>query len=409
MFRSNVNIKHANKSHLYWGIDKSTGDVVYIDDVANSGLNCNCKCAACQGDFIARKGEKNIHHFAHQSNYDCVYANEIAVYLFARKVLAHCKEIEVPLVKVKMGQQILTAKKKETVPVGQVYYQCDPEQYPPLLIVELGGIHTRIVLSFENYYTAADYALLEDEAREKRWYCLSIKLPRISNEQQINKKLVESSVQLAANSKEWIRNGMRDETEKRIRERARTPDIIKGRTQNAYACPIHEREYNGLFYAFSSDCDNCNYNCTPDSECSCLAIDGYLNLDDLDSPTEKRMRRLANIQKGKDQIRKIKEQNFKKSMDYKTNDVYQWSWKESVPKQILSASEKYRIGLEEVRDKMNVPSSSPVWDQFNVRWAKCKICQVVKPTSEMAVYGGPNEANFGECSECVRKRSMRKR
>lgn len=62
MYKSDVNIKHTNKSHLYWGIDKSSGDVVYIDDVVLRGLNCNCKCAACQGDFIARKGEKNVHH-----------------------------------------------------------------------------------------------------------------------------------------------------------------------------------------------------------------------------------------------------------------------------------------------------------------------------------------------------------
>ena len=47
MYKSDVNIKHTNKSHLYWGIDKSSGDVVYIDDVALRGLNCNCKCAAC--------------------------------------------------------------------------------------------------------------------------------------------------------------------------------------------------------------------------------------------------------------------------------------------------------------------------------------------------------------------------
>lgn len=91
MYKSDVNIKHTNKSHLYWGIDKSSGDVVYIDDVALRGLNCNCKCAACQGDFIARKGEKNVHHFAHQSNYDCVYANEIAVYLLVKKMLSNCR------------------------------------------------------------------------------------------------------------------------------------------------------------------------------------------------------------------------------------------------------------------------------------------------------------------------------
>lgn len=57
MFRSNVNIKHANKSHLYWGIDKSTGDVVNIDDVAHSKLNGNRKCSPVrcgvrQGDVI---------------------------------------------------------------------------------------------------------------------------------------------------------------------------------------------------------------------------------------------------------------------------------------------------------------------------------------------------------------------
>ena len=113
MYKSNVNIKHANKSHLYWGIDKSTGDVVYIDDVVLRGLNCNCKCAACQGDFIAQKGEKNAHHFAHQSNYDCVYANEIAVYLLEEKILANCWNIEVPCVKVRMGQLMFSAKKRE--------------------------------------------------------------------------------------------------------------------------------------------------------------------------------------------------------------------------------------------------------------------------------------------------------
>ena len=29
--------------------------------------------------FIARKGDKNKQHFSHQSNYECVYANEIAI------------------------------------------------------------------------------------------------------------------------------------------------------------------------------------------------------------------------------------------------------------------------------------------------------------------------------------------
>lgn len=48
MYRSEINIKHSNRSHLYWGIDKATGEVVGIDDVRSRGLNCNCKCAACK-------------------------------------------------------------------------------------------------------------------------------------------------------------------------------------------------------------------------------------------------------------------------------------------------------------------------------------------------------------------------
>ena len=43
MYRSEINIKHSNRSHLYWGIDKATGEVVGIDDVRSRGLNCNCK------------------------------------------------------------------------------------------------------------------------------------------------------------------------------------------------------------------------------------------------------------------------------------------------------------------------------------------------------------------------------
>ena len=31
MYKSFINIKHLNRSHLYWGIDKTTGDVVDID------------------------------------------------------------------------------------------------------------------------------------------------------------------------------------------------------------------------------------------------------------------------------------------------------------------------------------------------------------------------------------------
>ena len=105
MYESNLNIKHSNRSHLYWGIDKATEEIVGIDEIQARGLNCNCKCAACGGDFIAKKGEKNKHHFAHQSNYECVYANEIALYLYVKRLLEWSHSIELPEVPVRIGER----------------------------------------------------------------------------------------------------------------------------------------------------------------------------------------------------------------------------------------------------------------------------------------------------------------
>ena len=152
MYKSFINIKHLNRSHLYWGIDKASGDVVDIDEVTKRGLNCNCRCAACKGDFIARKGEKNKHHFAHQSNYECVYANEIAIYLLAKKMLGQLGSVELPAVPVKIGQRTELAKESWQASIGEVHYQCEPEQYPPLLIAALDNRPTRIILSFGKYY-----------------------------------------------------------------------------------------------------------------------------------------------------------------------------------------------------------------------------------------------------------------
>lgn len=154
MYQSVISIKHSNRSHLYWGIDKATGEVVGIDDVSSRGLNCNCKCAACGGDFIARKGEKNKHHFAHQSNYECVYANEIALYLYVKKVLSGCLRVELPEIPVKIGARTELAREKYVAAVGEVFYACEPEQYPPLLVAELDNQPTRIILAFEKTSTA---------------------------------------------------------------------------------------------------------------------------------------------------------------------------------------------------------------------------------------------------------------
>ena len=210
MYKSIINIKHLNRSHLYWGIDKASGDVVDIDEVTKRGLNCNCRCAACKGDFIARKGEKNKHHFAHQSNYECVYANEIAIYLLAKKMLGQLGSIGLPAVPVKIGQRTELAKESWQASIGEVHYQCEPEQYPPLLIAVLDNRPTRIILSFGRYYNAEDLEKLRREAKDSDWDCISIPLPRIKEKESINPAMLRNSLQGCVQDKSWIRNARAD-------------------------------------------------------------------------------------------------------------------------------------------------------------------------------------------------------
>lgn len=91
MYHSDIIIKHRNKSHLFWGLDKDTNEVVYISQVKSRGLHCNCRCAHCGEDFVAKLGNVNKHHFAHKSNYECVYSNEIAVYLLTKNCFRQCR------------------------------------------------------------------------------------------------------------------------------------------------------------------------------------------------------------------------------------------------------------------------------------------------------------------------------
>lgn len=65
------NIKKRSASHIYFGVNKLTGELKHISEVP-SGQKCNCICAACLQPFEARKGTRRRHHFAHVSNYECM-------------------------------------------------------------------------------------------------------------------------------------------------------------------------------------------------------------------------------------------------------------------------------------------------------------------------------------------------
>lgn len=409
MYQSEINIKHSNRSHLYWGIDKSTGDIVGIDDVHSRGLNCNCKCAACEGDFIARKGKKNKHHFAHQSNYECVYANEIAIYLFVKKLLVFFQQIALPKIPVNIGVRTELAKESWTATVGKVYYDCKKEQYPPLLIAMLDNQPTRIILAFGNYYSPDDYRTLKAESKEKNWECLTIPLPQITGNNSINPELVRHSVVESSQEKNWIHSALAERWRKRLNDAAIIPEQPFPHSSGIiYTCPIHRQERDGKFYARPEDCDGCPYNLSLYPSVKCLAPNGIRSLKDFKTPVEERMANIAMLQKENDKRHIfIAQEQARREKLICTNQLNTYSTNQPpIPqstKPAVSYEEKIRLGKLEVAKRMERPSNEPVYDQFNIRWLKCTCCGAIRPSDKMSSYGGRNRANMGICSECARK------
>ncbi len=408
MTKSFVNIKHSNRSHLYWGVDKKTGDIVKIDDVQNRGLNCNCRCAACNGDFIAKKGEINKHHFAHQSNYECVYANEIAIYLLAQKILSNAGHLELPQITVNIGRRTEIARNPYTSIYTNSYYQCDTEQYPPLLLGTLDRQPTRIILDFGHYYSDADYNLLRQESLSKSWDCIAIALPRITDRTSLSIDQLRKSLLQQIDKKTWIRNSLQDRWKKRLEDAATIPDqhLVNGRYIR-YKCPIHCQKDGSEYYANISDCDFCVYNLSISPDCRCLAPRGIKSLHDFKKSEDDLQAEVNAKRKENDERLLLVEELRKQQQDaQRVHPAYAYpvnpSKRSSAPK--YSIEEQLKLGREEVLHRFDNPCDDPIFDRFNTRWVMCTICSNVLPSSQMSSYGGRGKAHLGICRECSMKR-----
>lgn len=61
------------------------------------GLACNCICFECSEPVVAKKGDKNEHHFAHSSNKESCHINpESILHKFAKQVIMEAKAVVLP-------------------------------------------------------------------------------------------------------------------------------------------------------------------------------------------------------------------------------------------------------------------------------------------------------------------------
>ncbi len=71
------------------------GKLHRVEQVAR-GLKCACLCPFCQQALVAKKGQKNQHHFAHQKGTTCTHALESALHLRAKELFTQYRYLLLP-------------------------------------------------------------------------------------------------------------------------------------------------------------------------------------------------------------------------------------------------------------------------------------------------------------------------
>lgn len=83
----------AEKLNLIYALRNN--ELVHVSDVER-GIKCECKCPACDGTLVARKGMIKAHHFAHHNAENCAYGYETSLHMAAKDILLHAGKLELP-------------------------------------------------------------------------------------------------------------------------------------------------------------------------------------------------------------------------------------------------------------------------------------------------------------------------
>lgn len=384
------NVKKKSASHIYWGIQKNTGALMHISMVP-SGLKCDCICVACREPLEARKGEIRKHHFAHVSNYECMYASEVAVYKALADTIEHEGKVSLPSVFLKFHsyRKPELLQESRTVTVGEVSFECQPLSYPPLLIVHAAGHKLRILIDFGHYYDQYDFEQFAQEGADNEYSILLYKMPRIDDDSYFTPKHLQELLK-SNDIADWVFSRLEQRWKARYLANARSP-VEHG---DGYLCPISVGKHQGKYSARWIDCAHCNFNVGTPPGCKCLADVGIQRKEDFTRPIEERLTEISELRQ---QNEAKLEQEEKKSLVETAKYVF--------PKLVQDKPSQADLEVAYKRIVETFDPSSKEWtvDQYGRRWIKCKSCGEIKQDTQMSVYGGPDGANQGICSACMRQ------
>lgn len=391
-------IKKRSASHIYYGVHMVTGEIMHISQVP-SGQKCNCVCAACGQPFEARKGTIRCHHFAHVSNYECMYSSEVAIYKALAAELEKTDCLTLPPVMLHFpawskGELLQTAK---TVHVDSAEFKCEPLAYPPLLTIKAQGSCLRILLDFNHYYDSEDLASLATEAKNDGYSLLKYAMPKLDEDQEFTPDRIMTILKNYEKA-EWVFSRL----EQHWKEKYYAVAIEPEEHGSGYHCPISIGRYKGKYLARWVDCAYCRFNVAEPPACLCVAKASIQKKDDFKRSPEERTAEIDRIRIENE--KKIQEREDRTARTVGRIQTYRPSSYPKTPA-IPSGPTKEELDAEYDRicQSFDVNSEQRTVDRFNRRWILCEECGEVKQDTQMAIYGGIGRINRGVCSSCSRK------
>lgn len=375
------NVKKRSAHDIYFGLDQVTGRSRHISEVT-SGVKCGCICSACGKPLEARKGSVRKHHFAHVSNYECMYASEVAIYRVAADILSDTRCLALPPITISFPawehDECLKGARK--VEIEEAIFSCKPLQYPPFLFVTVAKKKLRILMEFENYYSQEDLASFANEARTGGYSSLLFHFPSIDDESFFVPEHLKSVLTSNVGERRWIRSELTDLWHDRFLSKAIQP----AEWGFGFECPIHFGKYRGKYFARREDCTRCRFNLAEPPNCLCLAASGiqrYMDFSEAPSVLQKRM---DDIRRKNDQ--EIERQEKREQLEKERRTVFEAQrLQHTVPHKVPAIPQ---------------PEAAPL---HSFRMIQCSHCGQVKPTDEFAAYGGSGTVSENICKICARK------
>lgn len=232
------------------------GRLVHIGE-AVQGRRCNCVCPECLQPLIAKKGAKNLHHFAHDWNADCPGALESALHLAAKTILFSQRCLRLPAVHLNFAS---LKPSWRLFPASRVRFDTMlMEQRTGGLRPDLIGISGGRPLLIEIAVTHPAGPDKLAKLRQLELSALEISLGDLPPERMAPEPLARAIIGGLTN-KQWLYNHKAEQAAQRLHQLAAWKPVIRiNRGLFVRDCPLRRRPSQMRLADISRDCLSCEY------------------------------------------------------------------------------------------------------------------------------------------------------